>query len=180
MSTMRERVLLSAEKDRAARERVHALVNGDAADATPDALDAAHFRDPLSARKPLLHPLTPYELGLTLLGAAAGDEGVQRGVVAACKDDNFGAQDALALAASAAPRLVRPVAKSLAQGFLLRALERAAEVWASDGSDVDRGRWSRGARGGRRAGARARGRCAALTPLASPPLPSAQTSTTRR
>lgn len=163
---MRDRVLASADVERASRDRVRALINGSISDGSADALDRAHFAAPFARRKSLLHALRPDQLMLSLLVASAGSTTLQeafRRVVdgdeaaVACLEKALSDPgSAVSLARGWAPLVAQPFIKDVGKGLALQLLERAAELWASGNGDAAKGRWTRGAGDALRAAAAVR------------------------
>jgi hypothetical protein len=152
---MRDRVLASANDERASRDRVRALIDGSLSDGSSDALDRAHLAAPFARRKSLFHALRPDQLLLSLLVASATSAPLQEALrrvvdgdaaAVASLDKAMSDLDTAALLARdwIAPLVVRPFVKDVGKGLALQLLERAAEAWASGDGDAAKGRWTRG------------------------------------
>ena len=152
--SMRDSVNADLTSSREARERAREVVTGSLDQDSPPPLrasdlSAAHTLHPYLHRKPLYNFLLPQPLGLTLLlafaplvkvvgaGTGAAPEGSQ--VV-----DVEGVRVQLPLLDRTLLRsLFRPVLRSVGLDVTTRLMERGAEVYLSNGTDEDRGTWSR-------------------------------------
>ena len=153
--SIRERVQASLDKERTARNRVRSLLDGTIADGSSESLDVAHLSDPFRRRKFIFHALRVDQLCIALFCACFtsppivgamkrltdGDREAQASFDAAMAEPLIALRT---LQTWVYPLILRPFVKSVLQIFTLRGLERAAEMWLSDGTDAGKGRWTRG------------------------------------
>lgn len=145
---MRQRVESSLATETREREHVRAVLAGragvSAAQLTGADLDAPHAASPYRNRKSWLHHLHAAQVARALAECSL----LRTCTVLSLPEEPPALppyNDARACARFAARQVGKPFVRTLALSSVQRGLERLAEEHLSGSSDVERGRWTRGA-----------------------------------